>query len=212
MTEPLISGKGSAVAGRDLNARIVELFNQYKGGRGVYMAIASQLYAEGYTRTVRGKPLTVQMVRQIAHRLRLENPIARRRVVELPRSFVTPLKDHQRPQCRAHCSQVPRPCPFVGCRHHLYLDVKANGKIVLNHPDLEPWELADSCALDVAEQAPATETRGPFEVWGTKLSTVGRALGVTKERVRQVEARAMEKLRTAITRMEDRTLAEFLLV
>ena len=28
-----------------------------------------------------------------------------------------------RPQTRSDCQGGPRPCPFVSCRHHLYLDV-----------------------------------------------------------------------------------------
>src|SRR5436309_16068810 len=31
--------------------------------------------------------------------------------------------DVDRPQMREHCSQMARPCPFVSCSHHLYLDV-----------------------------------------------------------------------------------------
>jgi hypothetical protein len=32
-------------------------------------------------------------------------------------------EDVDRPKSRADCQQMERPCPFVSCEHHLYLDV-----------------------------------------------------------------------------------------
>src|SRR5208337_2271584 len=50
--------------------------------------------------------------------------------------------DYDRPATRADCSAVPRPCPFVSCRHNLYLDVsKDTGSILLNFPSAEPEEM-----------------------------------------------------------------------
>lgn len=57
------------------------------------------------------------------------------------------------PTVRRQCQGVPRPCPFVSCRHHNYLDVNLEtGTITLNFPEIEPWEMepAKSCSLDVA--------------------------------------------------------------
>ncbi len=88
-----------------------------------------------------------------------------------------------RPATRSDCAEALRPCPHVACRHHLYLDVNPEtGTIKLNFPDLEVWELTDSCALDVAE-------RGP-----TSLDDVSLLLNVTRERVRQIETQAISKL------------------
>jgi hypothetical protein len=94
----------------------------------------------------------------------------------------------QRPRSRAECAGVPRPCPFVSCHHHLYLDVSARtGAIKLNFPDLEVDELpADaSCALDVAERH------------GETLEAVGAIMNLTRERVRQLEVKALAKLQAA---------------
>lgn len=91
----------------------------------------------------------------------------------------------QRPRSRDECAGVPRPCPFVSCRHHLYLDVSARtGAIKLNFPDLEVDELpADkSCALDVAD------------VGGVTLEEVGAIMNLTRERIRQVELKARAKM------------------
>jgi hypothetical protein len=96
-----------------------------------------------------------------------------------------------RPVTRADCAQVPRPCPYISCKHHLYLDVSPRtGSIKLNFPDLEVWELPRSCALDVAEEGAST------------LESVGEIMNLTRERVRQVEVRALARLE-AVADMHD---------
>ena len=89
----------------------------------------------------------------------------------------------ERPKTRRECLDGPRPCPHVACRHHLYLDVNPHtGTIKLNFPELEVWELAVSCALDVAD------------LGGTSIESVGDLLNVTRERIRQIETQALAKL------------------
>ena len=100
-----------------------------------------------------------------------------------------------RPRTRRDCAEGPRPCPHVSCRHHLYLDVNPQtGTIKLNFPDLEVWELANSCALDIADQG------------GTAIETVGNFLNVTRERIRQIETQALSKLSTGA---DNRNLRDF---
>ena len=83
---------------------------------------------------------------------------------------------HERPKTRAACVGGPRPCPWVGCRHHLYLEVnQKTGKIKVSFPDLEPWQLEHSCALDEAEEGPLT------------LEEAGARLNMSKARVDQIE-------------------------
>lgn len=98
------------------------------------------------------------------------------------------LVDHmwyERPRTRSECGEGPRPCPFVSCKYHLYLDVKVETQsIKLNFPHLEVWEMDESCSLDVAEKG------------GLTLEEVGRIMNLTRERIRQVEAVGIEKLRT----------------
>ena len=88
-----------------------------------------------------------------------------------------------RPRTRAECGGGERPCPYVSCAHHLYLDVSRTGAIKLNFPDLEVWEMKESCALDVADRG------------GERLEGVGEVLNLTRERIRQIENAALEKLR-----------------
>ena len=92
--------------------------------------------------------------------------------------------DYRRPARRSQCAGEERPCPFVSCKHHLYLDVNPEtGSIKLNFPHLELWEMAETCALDVA-------ARG-----GITLEEVGEIMNLTRERIRQVEVRGLVKLR-----------------
>jgi len=63
----------------------------------------------------------------------------------------------ERPKTRAECLDGARPCPFVSCQHHLFLDVSPRtGAIKLNFPDLEVWEMTETCALDVADRGGTT--------------------------------------------------------
>lgn len=82
--------------------------------------------------------------------------------------------DIERPKCRRDCLYIPRPCPWISCRYNLYLDVLPHGAIKFNFPQLEPSEMIESCALDVAETGPHT------------LEEVGEILQVTRERIRQI--------------------------
>jgi len=92
----------------------------------------------------------------------------------------------QRPLTRGDCRDGPRPCPWVGCRHHLYLDVnEETGSIKINFPDLDPDELTETCSVDAGERG------------GMTLEEVGEALAVTRERARQMEVRALLGLRRA---------------
>ena len=92
--------------------------------------------------------------------------------------------DQERPETREDCRLSERPCPFVSCKYHLYLDVNPRtGSIKLNFPDLEVWELPETCALDVAERG------------GMTLEEVGELLNLTRERIRQVESKGIDKIR-----------------
>ena len=55
--------------------------------------------------------------------------------------------------------------------------------IKMNFDDREPWELSETCALDVADRG------------GVTLEEVGGWLNLTRERVRQLEVHALALLR-----------------
>ncbi len=106
-----------------------------------------------------------------------------KRELELGRLLYPDVEDVVKPKTRAECLDGERPCPFVSCKHHLYLDVSARtGAIKLNFPDLEVWEMTETCALDVADRG------------GTTLEEVGAIMNLTRERIRQVEVKGLAKL------------------
>jgi hypothetical protein len=112
-----------------------------------------------------------------------------KRELEIGR-LLYPETDYWKPVTRADCKGGPRPCPYISCKHHLYVDVSPRtGAIKLNFPDLEVWELSESCALDIADHG------------GTTLEDVGAIMNLTRERIRQVEVKALAKLE-ALSDME----------
>lgn len=87
-----------------------------------------------------------------------------------------------RPLTRGDCIDAPRPCPYVSCKHHLFLDVTQAGTVHFNHPGLEPDELEETCSLDVADRG------------GMVLESVGRLMQLTRERIRQIEVSGLRHL------------------
>jgi len=90
--------------------------------------------------------------------------------------------DGGRPKTRDECVGGHRPCPYVGCRYNLYLDIMPSGHLKLNFPALEPEDMVQSCALDIADD-------GPVE-----LRVAGAAMNLSRERIRQLEVIAMRKV------------------
>ncbi len=105
-----------------------------------------------------------------------------------------PETDYWKPTSRSECKDMERPCPFVSCKYHLYIDVHpVRGSIKLNFPDLEIWEMTETCALDVADRG------------GITLEEVGEIMNLTRERVRQVETAGLARLQEyrAVDRLKD---------
>lgn len=93
-----------------------------------------------------------------------------------------------RPKVRGECPSF-RPCPWVSCKYHLYIDVTPTGKVKINFKDLEPHHLLESCALDVAD----SQTDRMI------LADIGIIMGgLTRERIRQIEAEALRKYKAAL--------------
>ncbi|MEO6777787.1 MAG: sigma factor-like helix-turn-helix DNA-binding protein [Kofleriaceae bacterium] len=130
-------------------------------------------------------PATSRKIRPRRTRPRARTIAARRLTsVELREVTSTATLRADRPQTRAECQHEQRPCPWVSCKHHLYLDVNPRtGSIKRNFPDLEPWELEHTCALDVADDG------------GHTLEEVGDITNLTRERIRQLELRGLVELR-----------------
>ena len=136
-----------------------------------------------------GVPELSRKVRRRTRRTRMRSKtIAMKRMtraeLQLGALMYPPVDDVERPRTRAECRGEARPCPWVACKHHLYLDINPEtGSIKINFPDLEPWEMQHTCALDVAEAGALT------------LEEIGVITNLTRERIRQVEVRGLLKLR-----------------
>lgn len=105
-----------------------------------------------------------------------------------------PEHEYWKPRTRADCVDMERPCPYVSCKYHLYIDVHpVRGSIKVNFPDVDVWEMTETCALDVADRG------------GITLEEVGEIMNLTRERVRQVETAGLAKLAAIgdISRMKD---------
>jgi len=141
--------------------------------------------------TVEGEEGVPEVSRKIRRRRRRTRP--RSKTIAMKRltreelrvgAMMYPPVDIPRPTTREECRGEARPCPWVACKHHLYLDINPEtGSIKINFPDLEPWELQHTCALDVAERG------------GITLEEVGEIMNLTRERIRQVEVRGLLKLK-----------------
>ena len=96
--------------------------------------------------------------------------------------------EERRPLCRGECEHVPRPCPWIGCRHHMGITEyrPENGMIRIATDDPTTMDPAESCSLDLAERG------------GMTLQQVGDALGVTRERARQIQFAAERKIRRSV--------------
>ena len=94
-----------------------------------------------------------------------------------------PEMDYWRPSTRGDCLEMERPCPYVACKYHLYIDVHpVRGSIKINFPDVDVWEMDETCALDIADRG------------GITLEEVGVIMNLTRERVRQLETQGLARL------------------
>jgi hypothetical protein len=110
----------------------------------------------------------------------------------------------ERPRTYAECQGMglgtARRCPFVSCGHHLALDVdEVTGSIHVN-PDawdkteqtLDITRLDATCALGEVARHPE----------GLTLEEIGRALALTRERVRQLETKALDRARNPAAKVD----------
>lgn len=73
------------------------------------------------------------------------------------------------------------------CRHHLYLEVNPKtGRIRLNYPALEVWELEQTCSLDIADHGSST------------LKEIGSIFNFTRQRVQQLETLGLRALKESL--------------
>ncbi len=94
------------------------------------------------------------------------------------------------PLTRGDCIEDDRPCPYISCKFHLFLDVTKIGNIKINFPHLlgpdgtpRLDEMEFTCALDIADNG------------GETLDALGTRMNMTRERIRQIVKSIIKKLR-----------------
>ena len=92
-----------------------------------------------------------------------------------------------KPKIRSDCSNIPRPCPFVSCRHNIYLDVNiysGNIKKIFNEFDSPNDMNFNNCVLDIVDKHGCMT-----------LEDIGKIMNITRERVRQICDASIRKMR-----------------
>jgi hypothetical protein len=148
---------------------------------------------ERATSSLKGRQCAVCYVKTKQKKARVEDPASTRKEVKRVARELReeePQEEEEillsKPKKRSDCASVPRPCPFISCKYHLYLDVTEIGTIRFNYPDTEIEDLRVSCTLDVVESGEKV------------LEAVGEIFGITRERIRQIESKALDRLRRKI--------------
>jgi len=150
------------------------------GAAGLSEAFAGELppvIGEAYSPASverRTRPRRTESLRALRH-LRVIDP-----ELEVP-------PDAKRPRTRGECVDGPRPCPWVSCRHSLYLEVNAKGGLRYVYPEREVEDMPAefSCSLDVADRG------------GVSRVELAGLLRLTPERTRQLVDSSIGKLRGA---------------
>lgn len=100
----------------------------------------------------------------------------------------------ERPKFRADCEDGPRPCPFVGCRLHLLIDVDERGRLFKTRDFDEDdansivealHDMPQTCAWDVGQAGNHTQQE------------VARLLNVDQSSVSHTETSGMRRARAA---------------
>lgn len=135
-----------------------------------------------------------------------------------------------RPRSRADCKTGPRPCPWVGCRHHTALTVDLErGSIKETFPQLEIMsrpegdglhvleQVVGTCSLDIADKVDdGTEGIGGLlalyqsassgkplgQAPGMTIEETGKVMNLSVERVRQLGGQAMQEVRVKLRVLE----------
>lgn len=90
-----------------------------------------------------------------------------------------------RPRTRGDCVNGPRPCPWVACRHHLWLDVDRRGFIQAGSRGTDIaclTTMPETCALDVADAG------------GTTVDHIALLYGVSTSRIGQLIQAGLRRL------------------
>lgn len=109
------------------------------------------------------------------------------------------VNSHLRPKLRGDClpggANECRPCVWVSCRHHLYMEINEDGAIIPNFADKDVDDIPETCSLDIADRVEAGDKM--------VLERTGEFFDLTRERIRQIELDAFAKIAKAHPALAD---------
>lgn len=196
-----------------------ESYLRHREAPNVCARVLSDLKTKGLDRTTTGRPLRVKHVSGMAAALGIRRPATSK-----PRRCGAPKRfggsclawvmgnghckvhggEHRRPKYRAECADVPRPCPWFSCRHHLgpeqlWSAQRPHG--LLYDPDLvaaiDSGDLSGldrTCTFDVVEEQVAVIPEAALHVGITDNQEIGRIMGYTRARILQILQGALDKV------------------
>jgi hypothetical protein len=136
----------------------------------------------------------------------------------------------ERPRTRGDCVDMPRPCPFISCRHHLAIEVNEdNGSLKALYPHLRIIEdpegdglqrLQDSvgtCSLDIVDRVSIAEGVGGImrlrqvaisgepigQTDAMELEAVAEVFGQSYENIRENGSSGLQAVRVWIRREDN---------
>lgn len=101
-----------------------------------------------------------------------------------------------RPRTRGDCIDGPRPCPWVSCKHHLlpgHIEAKATHMA----------DDSDEALLSVLESMPDTCELDAADRGGATLEEVAQSFSVTREWIRQIEAKTLKRVLPRVKHLRD---------
>jgi hypothetical protein len=125
--------------------------------------------------------------------------------------------DRRRPRTRAECPPPSETCPFVSCRHHLWLDVIPNsGSVRLRFPgeNIEEHE-GELCSLRVADDLGGgleklrrprehrDSSKGDIPEVGVPRPRIARLMNLRRGSIKLLEEAAIVHLKEGIARLAD---------
>lgn len=114
---------------------------------------------------------------------------------------IEPLDDEEaaeleaaRPRTRGDCRGGDRPCPFASCKYHLLWERPEAWMAPDEGGDLR----SDDELLDLLDRMPGTCTLDAADEDGMGLAEAARLLGISRERMRQIETKIMDPERLSL--------------
>jgi len=107
--------------------------------------------------------------------------------------------EDERPKKRCDCKDGPRPCPWVMCAWHMLWLVKSptyyRDNTAGNSEARAARHGTDEDIIALIESLPHSCVLDICDLGKAELEIIGKSIGTTRERVRQIEAKSLRKMK-----------------